>query len=207
MQQPQLEIPGVGGRADAIGLPWRLNRWDGRRIIGHDGGTVGQSAFLRIDPAARVAACLLTNSPEAQGLYERLFSEVFSACAGITVPASPEPAAGPAELDLQRHAGRYERTSRRYDVSVRNGRLHVISTMTDDRAAFSDEGPQEFDLYPAGPADGADRSDSAGSAGSAGGAFVCRLYDHQPWTPVIFGRLSDETPYLFLGGRITPRVG
>jgi CubicO group peptidase (beta-lactamase class C family) len=200
MQQAQLEIPGVGGRADAIGLPWRLSRWDGRRIIGHDGGTIGQSAFLRIDPEARVAACLLTNSPEAQGLYQQLFSEVFSASAGIAVPASPEPAAGPAELDLQRHAGRYERTSRRYDVSVRNGRLHVSSAMTDDRAAFSDEGPQEFDLYPAGPADGAD------PAGSAGDAFVCRLYDHQPWTPVTFGRLSDETPYVYLGGRITPRV-
>jgi hypothetical protein len=59
---------------------------------------------------------------------------------------------------------------------------------------------REFDLYPAGPADGAD------PAGSAGDAFVCRLYDHQPWTPVTFGRLSDETPYVCLGGRITPRV-
>jgi len=76
----------------------------------------------------------------------------------------------------------------------------ISSAMTDDRAAFSDEGPQEFDLYPAGPADGAD------PAGSAGDAFVCRLYDHQPWTPAIFGRLSDETPYVYLGGRITPRV-
>ncbi len=42
--------------------------------------------------------------------------------------------------------------------------------------------------------------------GSAGDHFVCRLYEHQPWTAVIFGRLS-ETPYLYLGGRITPRVG
>ena len=193
MQQPQFEIG--DGRADTVGLTWRMNHWDGRQIIGHDGATIGQSAFLRIDPQSRVAACLLTNSPEAQGLYQRLFSEIFSACAGITVPASPGPATGPVEPDLARHAGRYERISRRLDVSVRDGRLHVVSAMTDGRAAFGDEGPQEFDLYP------------ADSAGRAGDHFVCRLYDHQPWTPAIFGRLGDQTPYLYLGGRITPRAG
>ena len=57
------------------------------------------------------------------------------------------------------------------------------------------EGQQEFDLFP------------ADSAGAPGDNFVCRLYDHQPWTPVIFGRLGDQTPYLYLGGRVTPRVG
>jgi hypothetical protein len=193
MQQPQFEIG--DGRADTVGLTWRMNRWAGRHIIGHDGGTIGQSAFLRVDPQARVAACLLTNSPEAQGLYQRLFSEVFSACAGITVPANPGPAAGSVESDLTRHAGRYERTSRRLDVSVLDGRLHVVSATTDSEAPFSEEGPQEFDLH---PADSADR---------AGDHFVCRLYDHQPWTPVIFDRLGDQTPYLYLGGRITPRLG
>jgi len=71
----------------------------------------------------------------------------------------------------------------------------VTSAMTDGRAAFGDEGPQEFDLFP------------AGSAEDAGDSFVCRLYDHQPWTPAIFGRLGDQTPYLFVFGRITPRAG
>jgi CubicO group peptidase (beta-lactamase class C family) len=196
MRQPYQEIPGVGRSADAVGLTWRLNRWDGRGIIGHDGGTIGQSAFLRIDPGTRVAACLLTNSPEAQGLYQQLFSEVFSACAGITVPPGPEPSSAPwpGEPDLRQYAGRYERASRRLDISARDGRLHVLSAITEDLAEFSDEGPQEFDLHPAGSAD------------AAGGYFVCRLYDHQPWAPAIFGRLGDQTPYLFLGGRVTPRV-
>jgi hypothetical protein len=30
--------------------------------------------------------------------------------------------------------------------------------------------------------------------------------DDEPWTPVSFGELADRTPYLFLGGRVTPRV-
>ncbi len=131
MQQPQHDIPGVGGHAEAVGLAWRLSRWDGRLVIGHAGSTIGQSAFLRIDPQERVAACLLTNSPEAQGLYQQLFSEIFSACAGVTVPASAGPVARPTESDLSRHTGRYERTSRRLEVSIRDGRLHCH--LGDDR--------------------------------------------------------------------------
>ncbi|MGH3447515.1 MAG: serine hydrolase domain-containing protein, partial [Nocardioidaceae bacterium] len=77
MREPQFAIPSVGERDDAIGLAWRLNRWSGRRIFGHDGGTVGQLAYLRVDPQARVAVCLLTNASASQLLYQRLFSEVF----------------------------------------------------------------------------------------------------------------------------------
>ena len=29
----------------------------------------------------------------------------------------------------------------------------------------------------------------------------------QPWNPLSFGWLADGIPYVFLGGRITPRVG
>jgi len=192
MPPPQVEIPSLGDRRDAVGLTWRLNRWSGGPVIGHDGGTIGQSAFLRADPRTGVAACLLTNSPEADGLFRRLFSEIFGEYAGLTVPAGPEPVTGPPAAGLHRHAGRYERTSRRYDVSVRDGRLHVSSSMTGDRAALSEDTTEEFDLH---PADG------------TGEAFLGRMYDHQPWSALVFGRLRDHTPYMFTGGRITPRVG
>jgi CubicO group peptidase (beta-lactamase class C family) len=192
MRPAQVELPILGDRADAVGLTWRLNRWSGGPVIGHDGGTIGQSAYLRADPGSGVAACLLTNSPEADVLFRRLFAEIFGEYAGFTLPAGPEPVAGAPAADLRRHVGRYERTSRRHDVSLRDGRLHVISLMTGDRAALGDDTSEEFDLH---PADG------------TGDAFVVRRYDHQPWSALIFGRLGDRTPYLYLGGRITPRAG
>jgi CubicO group peptidase (beta-lactamase class C family) len=192
MQQPQRPIPSLGDRADQIGLPWRLNRWsDGRRIIGHDGSTVGQAAYLRIDLQAGVAACLLTNSPEAESLLRRLFPEIFTEYAGVTMPATPAPAVGPVHADLGQHTGRYERSSRRHDVTVRDGRLHVVSSTTGDRAEFDEDGPMEFELHP---------------VDSTGDNFVFRRLDWQPWTPVIFGQLGDQTPYLYTGGRVTPRA-
>jgi CubicO group peptidase (beta-lactamase class C family) len=191
MQRQRAEIPGSGDPA-AVGLGWRLHGWGGRRIFGHDGGTIGQTAYLRIDPESRMIACLLTNASQSQSLFQRLFSEVFEAYAGVTVPPSPAPADGPAIPDLDRHAGRYERASMRYDVSVRDGLLHMVSGPSDDREDFSDEGPHEFDLYP---------------ADATGDSFVARTDDRQPWSSVVFGTLGDQVPYMFLGGRITPRVG
>jgi len=44
-------------------------------------------------------------------------------------------------------------------------------------------------------------------ADASGLNYVCRSHDDQPWVPVSFGRLADHTPYLFAGGRVTPRTG
>jgi len=206
MLRPKAEIPGfgapgspgvsgssglVGSSGSAMGLGWRLDRWDGRTIVGHDGDTVGQSAYLRIDPEARMAVCLLTNSARSASLYRELFAEVFRALAGITMPDGPRPAGGPG-VNLERHAGRYERTSRRFDVSVRrDGQLHMVLTMTGHLADLVGAEPEKLILHP---------------ADSSGTNFVCRSYDDEPWTPVSFGQLPDHTPYLFLGGRVTPRA-
>jgi CubicO group peptidase (beta-lactamase class C family) len=192
MQRQRAEIPGPGNDPCAVGLGWRLHRWGGRAIFGHDGGTIGQTAYLRIDPEARLIACLLTNSPQSQSLFQRLFSEVFGEYAGVTVPPGPGPADGPAIAGLERHAGRYERASMLYDVSLRDGLLHMVAGPADDREAFSDEGPHEFDLYP---------------ADATGDNFVARSDDRQPWSAVVFGGSGGQAPYMFLGGRITPRVG
>ena len=190
MQQRQFGIPADAAGGAAVGLAWRLYPTGGRMIIGHNGSTVGQSAYLRIDPQARLIACLLTNAPEAEALCQQLFSEIFQAYAGAQTPRGHEPVTG-VDADLGRHTGRYERTSRRYDVSVRNGALHMTASMTGDRARLSDDGPQEFVLHP---------------ADASGDRFVFRSHDAEPWVPVLFGQLDDQLPYLFTGGRITLRT-
>jgi hypothetical protein len=192
MQQPQADIPGFGAAAGAVGFGWRLSRWDGRMVIGHDGDTIGQSAYLRVDPEARVTACLLTNSAESATLYREVFGEVFADLTGAALPADPGPAeADPCGPAVERHAGRYERTSRRFDITVRNGRLHMVLTMTGELAALTDAEPEYLVLYP---------------ADNTGANFVCRSRDDEPWTPLSFGELAGGTPYLFMGGRVTPRV-
>jgi len=196
MQSPCAAIPEFSAPGAAIGLGWRLSRWDDRTIIGHDGDTIGQSAYLRIDPEAGVAACLLTNSSASETLYREVFSEVFGALSGLTVPAPPRPrpAGAGGTTDLERYAGRYERTSRRLDVSVRNGQVRIVLTMTGNLAALTDSEPEELLLHPAEPFD------------SSATRFVLRSRDDEPWGPLSFGQLGDGTPYIYLSGRVTPRV-
>jgi CubicO group peptidase (beta-lactamase class C family) len=193
MQAACAAIPEFFAPGSAIGLGWRLSRWGDRTVIGHDGDTVGQSAYLRIDPAAGVAACLLTNAAESETLYREVFGEVFGGLTGVAMPAPPRPADGAcAGGDLDRYAGRYERMSRRFDVSVRNGQLRMVLAMTGHLAALTDSEPEDLPLHP---------------ADSSGTRFVLRSRDDEPWVPLSFGQLSDDTPYVYLSGRVTPRVG
>ena len=82
MQAAGAVIPEFSAPGSAVGLGWRLSRWGDRTIIGHDGDTIGQSAYLRIDPKAGIAACLLTNATESEALYREVFNEVFGSLAG-----------------------------------------------------------------------------------------------------------------------------
>ena len=97
--------------------------------------------------------------------------------------------------DLERYADHYERVSRQFDVSVRGGQLRMALTMTENLAALVDAEPEDLLLYPAEPAD------------SPGTRFVLRSRDDEPWAPVSFDQLADGTPYLYMSGRVAPRVG
>ena len=41
---------------------------------------------------------------------------------------------------------------------------------------------------------------------NSGTRFVVRSRDEDPWVPLSFGQLGDGTPYLYMGGRVTPRT-
>jgi hypothetical protein len=74
----------------------------------------------------------------------------------------------------------------------------MVLTMTGNLAALTDSEPEELLLHPAEPAD---------PSGSPGTGFVLRSRDDEPWVPLTFSELADGTPYIYLSGRVTPRVG
>jgi hypothetical protein len=131
-----------------------------------------------------------------------VFNEVFGALTGVTMPAPPRsgPAGAGGTADLERFAGHYERTSRRFDVSVRDGQLRIVLTMTGNLAALTDSEPEELLLHPAEPFDPFNPFDSSGTS------FVLRSRDDEPWVPLSFGQFGDGAPYIYLSGRVTPRV-
>jgi len=124
MQKPQVRLPPTQRNADGWGLGWMLFDWCGQRVIGHDGGTAGQFAFLRVVPEQRVAVALLTNGGDAGSLYREIFAHVLGVLCGIALPPLPE--ANPnVVVDLTRFVGRYERLAARLDIALEDGRLVV----------------------------------------------------------------------------------
>lgn len=189
MQQMQTELPDRHTLGDGWGLGWILFTWDGRRVIGHDGGTLGQSAFLRLLPDAGVAVALLTNGGHTQDLFDELYREVFDAVTGVSKPHRLEPADPAPEVDLQQHVGVYERTSVRTEVFEKDGALVLRATST----APLIEGDEE------------DLSHEYALHAVSDDLFVMRPPQTVGWTPVTFYRLDDGTPYLHYGARANPK--
>jgi CubicO group peptidase (beta-lactamase class C family) len=107
MRQVQVKVPDLALMGDAWGLGWELFHYPQGTVIGHDGGTIGQNAFLRLVPEHGVAIALLTNGGKTIDLYEAVFRHVLRELTGVELPAMPVPATEPARLDGKRFTGVY----------------------------------------------------------------------------------------------------
>jgi hypothetical protein len=117
MQEPQVKLPALGLMGDSWGLGWELFDWDGTTVIGHDGGTIGQSAFLRVVPEHGLAVTVLTNGGDTIELYKAVIGHVVKELAGLELPALPTPPTSRVPIDVDRFLGTY--TCEVIDVTIR----------------------------------------------------------------------------------------
>lgn len=134
MQQPETELPSTRPGDESWGLGWSLDRWDNTPVFGHDGGTLGQRAYLTVVPSAGVAVALLTNSSTSGPLYQELFGLVAGELCGVSMPPPPEPPASPPQVDGGPYAGTYERLGVRNKVDVQKGELWLDQTFSGEMA-------------------------------------------------------------------------
>lgn len=107
MHAKEVELPDLGLMGTSWGLGFeRFDTPDGA-IIGHDGSTIGQNAFLRIVPESGVAVALLTNGGDVVSLYQDLYSRVLDELTDTHLPALPVPPADPPQVDASRYVGTY----------------------------------------------------------------------------------------------------
>nr|WP_055504792.1 serine hydrolase domain-containing protein [Nonomuraea pusilla] len=107
MRSPQVEQPDLGFTGNTRGLGWALYGWPGGPVIGHDGGTLGQNAYLRVVPERGIAVALLTNGGHPARVYEEVVGGVLAGLAEVTPPPRPSPAADPRVRDAWRYTGVY----------------------------------------------------------------------------------------------------
>jgi CubicO group peptidase (beta-lactamase class C family) len=122
-QQVRLQKHAPTG-ATGWGLGWVLQNLDGHKVIGHDGGTIGQYSFLRVSPEKRIAVALLTNGGDAIGVYQAMFDDLFGAAIRRREPELPAPDPN-LRIDHRRYVGRYENIQSAIAIEEHRGKLRA----------------------------------------------------------------------------------
>ena len=91
MQERQIELVDDTVLGEAWGLGWILDHFGDIAVIGHDGNSLGQNAFMRIAPEQRFGFCLQTNVESALSMYRELAAWMFGERLGVTPREDPEP--------------------------------------------------------------------------------------------------------------------
>jgi CubicO group peptidase (beta-lactamase class C family) len=189
MAAKESDLPDTYTLGDSWGLGWIRFGWDGERLLGHDGNTIGQSAFLRVLPSQGLAVALLTNGGNTKDLFHDLYREIFDEAAGVRKPAPLEPPDAPPDVDPEQYVGRYERSGMTTEVDAAEGRLTLRATTTGPLADVVPEPVHEFPLVAVEP-----------------GLFALRPPGVTTWTAVTFYSLADGSRYVHYGARANPRV-
>ncbi|MGW7088547.1 serine hydrolase domain-containing protein [Streptomyces sp. NPDC054871] len=150
MRRPQVDVPPLGLMGDSWGLGWEIFDFPGGTVVGHDGGTIGQSAFLRAVPGHDIAVAVLTNGGDPVALYTEIVGRVLRDLAGIELPALPVPDPEAPRVDASRYVGTYASSAADTVISQdADGRVWAERT---PKGIFAEIGgvPERIELVAAG---------------------------------------------------------
>lgn len=195
MQEEQVGlVDDLLGRA--WGLGWILDRWGEIDVIGHDGNSIGQNAFMRVAPGERFGFCLQTNVGSALLLYRELAHWLFGERFGDGIGPNPDPTVidETTVADPARYTGVYQREGLRLEVTTEAS--HLLATVTPTHEVAQSQGwPPMIDL----PLQPTDRPDT----------FMLRVPIADADLPAVFFAPEDpggKPTYLHYGGRAKRRV-
>ncbi|WP_167475484.1 serine hydrolase domain-containing protein [Nocardia arthritidis] len=190
MAQEQLAVPFMGEMVDSWGIGWWRGDWHGARMIGHNGGTIGQTAQLQILPEQRLTIVVLTNGSAAQSAFTELSTEIAAELAGVRTPEPFAPPSEPPSFDPARYVGCYERSGVRHEIRLDDTELVLKTTFSGELAEVAPVPSVEQRLTPV-----------------ATDLFAARsTFDQDVWQRVTFHTIADGTRYLHLGGRAAEYV-
>ena len=149
MQEEHVRLVDDSLLGGSWGLGWNLDTWGGTRIIGHDGNSIGQNAFMRVAPDERFGFCLQTNVESALNLFLEVATWLFGERLGVTPRPDPERLADETVADPDRYVGVYEREGIQFDVTPADGgKLAVTVTSNRDIEGLSFPPMENLPLHP-----------------------------------------------------------
>jgi CubicO group peptidase (beta-lactamase class C family) len=151
MQAHQVDLPDLGSFGSSWGLGFeRFDQPEGA-VVGHDGNTIGQAAYLRLVPEAGVAVAVLTNGGEADRLFRDVAGQVLEELAARPLPPEPVPSDDAPAANVSRLVGRYTCDMATLIVSQEDdGSVWMDAIPEDDLSKELGEQPERFEIVPRG---------------------------------------------------------
>ncbi|MEP9364325.1 serine hydrolase domain-containing protein [Nocardioides sp. CN2-186] len=192
-QEPQIDLVDDTVLGESWGLGWILDHFGEVKVIGHDGNSIGQNAFMRVAPEQGFGFCLQTNVESAMLMYRELADWLFEDRLGVTLRQDPAPLDSQVVADASRYVGTYSREGVSLEVAgAEDGSLVASFAIT--REEMQDMPPMN-DL----PLVAVERDDS----------FLLELPIADAALLAVFFNPDDESgapTYLHFGGRAHKRV-
>ncbi|MCD4524858.1 serine hydrolase [Nocardioides sp. cx-173] len=128
------------------GLGWILDHWGEVSVVGHDGNSIGQNAFMRVNPEERFGFCLQTNVESALNLYRELADWLYGRRLGVGPRPDPAALEDVAVTDPDRYTGSYHREGLTFEIRA-SDEGHLLATVTPSHGVAQDQGwPPMIDL-------------------------------------------------------------
>lgn len=191
MMQSRVPLPDpyMFGPTWALGLI--VCDWHGETVYASDGSTIGQNARLRVLPDSNCALALLTNGGPRESFYKNVFNEILTGLGATTIPDLPAP--DPAlKLKLPSYEGVYGRPGTRYEVTARDGNLHLTVFLNPMHAQFLRKPDRrEYELLPISETH-----------------FLMPSHDplEDTQTVAIYDFGNGRAQYLHINSRVNPRI-
>ena len=194
-QEPQISLVDDTVLGEAWGLGWILDHFGEVAVIGHDGNSLGQNAFMRLAPDERFGFCLQTNVESALGMYRELAAWLFEDRLGVTLRQDPSPLPSRVVADAGRYVGTYQREGVTFEISEA-GDGSLVASLQVTHAAAEMQGIPPMDDLPLVPVE---RDDS----------FLLKVPIADSDLLAVFFNPDNEggaPSYLHFGGRAHRRV-
>lgn len=147
MRAHAVDVPSLGHLGDSWGLGFERFTTPSGDLVGHDGNTIGQSAFPRLVPDAGVAVALLTNGGNAGPLFRDVVGRALESLTGVALPPEPIPATDPARIDAGRYVGTYACDVATVVISqLDDGSVWMDAIPTDDLSKELGDQPERWEL-------------------------------------------------------------
>lgn len=190
MLEPQISLPRLGTFDQTCGLGWAIYDLDGGgRVVGHNGGTIGQAAYFRMVPEHGLAIAVLTNGGNPNNVWRAIHARVLRDLAGLEAPAEAVPDPAAAMPEISRFLGTYSNAAEDNTLRVAEDGRVLLDYIPRGISAELGEQPETFEMLP-----------------YAGNALIsAKRHFGSHFLVAFLGADDGPTPYLY-GGRIARRV-